>query len=298
MTLTMPGQTIKMVLIAIGGIVVGVPLLVAVVLVVKNLADAPKPTCGSLTANAPPADQAVQHFLIEAPGNGTEAADEAGRFVRDRVTGLDDPGAALVVEVDLFTDGHLYVPHDASACLGRPVAIAANKQDRESLASASGQQAEDLRKSLVAQKQAQLALLVHDVEAAVQKTPAPSRLSGSALPVWLQAAQLGEVPQLAILAPFAAGGDDCLTIADPAGYGSAEAAAGAGGAVTQAVTWADARVQKCTGIETNRALDKVSASHLLVQAAQATHPTPSQIRSQMALIEALCHYATKHGCSN
>lgn len=242
----------------------------------------PPATCTSMAA----ADGVTAHtpeiVIANLASNSEHAAEEVVDQVRERLAAapVDAPllatvrlvaGDAVVVSDNACIGSDLIVtPNDADVALYKSSEPGSNKK-RIAFEGLERQRAEAIKK------------IVKGVRAAILDTPKPQTAAG-ALTLWQAAGSLAKpTANVTVIGTFAVGGDNCLTMSNPAAV------------VKGGITLAASRVSRCAA---SGHLPQVNAAHLLAIPTRAITLTSSQLDAQQAVIDALCDFASTNGCAD
>jgi hypothetical protein len=208
-------------------------------------------------------------------------ASEAAEFVASALA-ASAPDATAVVTVTMVNgDRALHPTGDAGQCIGRTLLVAPPRADLESFRAASDDARADVAETLREQYATQVEQVADAVRAAISNTPPADSGDAGAFDIWPFVANAPTDREVFVLAPFSVGGNNCLTLENPAQP------------LPSGSTLIGDRMQRCVG---SGDVARAEANVVRLVPTAALELSGAQRDAQVAVVEALCRHATQRGC--
>lgn len=217
--------------------------------------------------------------IVSLTGNGPESTNEVRQFIASALAS-SEPDDVLVATVTLVNgDRVLPVEGDSARCLRSALLVAPSDADLQSFRVASDEAKGDLAEALDQQYGEQVDQVADAAAVAVAASQAPPTGSGGAFDIWPFVAD--SEAQVRALGAFTVGGDNCLTMEQPA---------------LQQESGETAIAERVAGCIASGDLALATSESIRLSPSSALNLTGTQAEAQRAVVDALCDYATSSGC--
>lgn len=221
---------------------------------------------------------AAEHTAITVglSGNTDATISETTSAIRNVITEAGSPATVSIITVTIMRGDR---PIEAQGCIGRPVAIGASSALLDSYSDA-----DDLRKGLLeadmaTQREDRVDILLASLDDAIRDLGEPE-VEPTAFGIWTATASLvGDSDAAVIIDAFSPGGDNCMTIHEPADLRDETVVA--------------QRVERCVNAGQ---LPLIASADIRLVALTGTL-NATQAATQNAVMAALCNHATESPCS-
>jgi hypothetical protein len=271
----------SVVLVVISVVVVFGMMISGALLLSQRLKSKPQ-SCSAMARSSSTAAPTARrlNIIIGLSGNSEAVAVEAEQFVRQSLVRRSATDIS-VAKVTLLSGNHEFAaPHAVAGCLGRDLLVAPSSADLASYNSASKEAKRDVETTLRQQYDLQVDKVATAVGQAVRSAPKPADGSTGAFSVWPFVIQ-GSEGDVLVLSQFQLDGNNCLSLNNPATLGG------------EGLTAISERVKKCAEIGEVMVAPN---ERLSLSPSRSLPLTGDQKTAQSAIIEALCSFATAHGC--